>query len=40
MKLTIKENSKNYVCSVVEIKQVFDIENADNIKKVIVHNKI
>ena len=36
MKLTIKENSKNYVCSVVEIKQVFDIENADNIKKVIV----
>ena len=36
VKLSIKENSKNYVCSVVEVKQVFDIENADNIKKVIV----
>ena len=29
MKLTIQENSKNYACSVVEIKELFPIEGAD-----------
>lgn len=36
LKLTIKENSKNYVCTVVQIDRVFDIEGADNIKRVVV----
>jgi hypothetical protein len=36
MKLTIKEGSTNYACTVVEIKQIFDIEGADNIKRVVV----
>ena len=31
MKLTINDNSKNYACSVVEIKNIFPIEGADNI---------
>ena len=33
MKKTIKENSKNYACSVVEIKDVFPIEGADKIQR-------
>jgi len=37
MKLTINENSKNYACSVVEIKDVFPIEGADNIVRTIVN---
>jgi hypothetical protein len=37
MKLTINENSKNYACSVVEIKNLFDIEGADNIKRTVVN---
>jgi tRNA-binding EMAP/Myf-like protein len=37
MKLEILENSKNYTCSVVEIRDVFDIEGADNIKRTIVN---
>jgi len=37
MKLSINENSKNYACSVVEIKNVFPIENADNIVRVVVN---
>jgi len=37
MKLEVKENSKNYACSVVRIGQVFDIEGADNIKRVVVN---
>lgn len=37
MKLTVNENSKNYACSVVEIKEKFDIENADNICRVVVN---
>lgn len=36
MKLTIKEGSTNYACSVVQIKEVFDIEGADNVKRVVV----
>lgn len=36
MKLTIKEGSTNYACSVVKIKEVFSIEKADNIKRVVV----
>lgn len=36
MKITIKEGSENYACSVVEIKEIFDIEGADNIKRVVV----
>jgi len=31
MKLTISDNSKNYTCTVVEIKNIFPIEGADNI---------
>jgi RNA ligase (TIGR02306 family) len=37
MKLSIKENSKNYACSVVEIKQIFPIQGADMIVKTIVN---
>lgn len=37
MKLSVSENSKNYVCSVVEIKETFSIENADNICRVVVN---
>ena len=33
MKLSIKENSKNYVCTVVEINKLFPIENADKIQR-------
>jgi len=36
MKLTIKENSTNYVCSVVEIKEIYDIEGADRIKRTVI----
>lgn len=36
MKFTIKENSENYACTVVEIKNMFDIEGADNIKRTVV----
>lgn len=37
MKLTVEQNSKNYACSVVVIGEVFDIEGADNIKRVVVN---
>lgn len=37
MKLEVKENSKNYACSVVEIKELFPIEGADNIVRVVVN---
>lgn len=37
MSLKIKENSKNYVCSLVEIKQLFSIEGADKIQRCIVN---
>lgn len=37
MKLEIKENSTNYACSVVEIKEVFPIEGADKISRVVVN---
>jgi len=33
MKITVKENSKNYACSVVEIKNLFPIEGADKIQR-------
>lgn len=33
MKLSIKENSTNYVCTVVEIKNLFSIEGADKIQR-------
>ena len=36
MKIKIKENSKNYVCSVVEITELFPIEGADRIKRTVV----
>lgn len=36
MNLKIKEGSENYVCTVVEIKEILDIEGADRIKKVII----
>lgn len=35
--LSIKENSKNYVCSVVEIKELFTIEGADAIVRVVIN---
>lgn len=37
MKLTIKDGSTNYACSVVEIKNIFDIEGADMIKRTVVN---
>lgn len=37
MKLSIKESSKNYACSVVEIKELFPIEGADAIVKAVVN---
>ena len=36
MKIKIKENSKNYVCSVVEITELFPIEGADRIKRTVI----
>lgn len=37
MKLETLENSKNYVCSVIQIGKIMDIEGADNIKRTIVN---
>lgn len=37
LELTTKENSKNYACSVVEIKEVFEIPEADKIARVVVN---
>lgn len=37
MKLSIKENSKNYVCTVVEIDKLFPIENADKIQRCVIN---
>ena len=37
MKLSIKENSTNYVCTVVEIKDLFPIEGADKIQRCVVN---
>jgi tRNA-binding EMAP/Myf-like protein len=37
MKLIIKEGSTNYACSVVEIKDLFPIEGADNVLRVVVN---
>ena len=37
MKLSIKENSKNYACSVVEIKDIFPIPDSDNIVRVVIN---
>ena len=37
MKLSIKEGSNNYACSVVEISNLHDIEGADNIKRTVVN---
>jgi len=37
MKLEIKENSKNYACSVVEVKELFEIEGADAIVRVVIN---
>jgi len=36
MKLSVKESSKNYACTVVEVNDIFDIENADNIKRGVI----
>lgn len=36
MKLAVKENSKNYACSVVEIKELFPIEGADKIQRCVI----
>lgn len=37
MRLEVKENSKNYACSVVEIKNLFPIEGADNVLRTVVN---
>lgn len=37
MKLIVKEGSTNYACSVVEIKELFPIEGADKIVRVVVN---
>lgn len=37
MKLEVKENSKNYACSVVEIKELFPIEGADNLQRTVIN---
>ena len=37
MKLTINENSKNYACSVVEIKELFPIDGADAVVRTVVN---
>ena len=37
MKLEVKENSKNYACSVVEIKDLFEIEGADAVVRTVVN---
>ena len=37
MNLAVKEDSKNYACSVVEIKELFPIEGADAIVRVVVN---
>jgi RNA ligase (TIGR02306 family) len=37
MKLEIKEGSKNYACSVVEIKDLFPIEGADAIVRTVIN---
>lgn len=36
MNLSVKENSKNYACSVVEIKDLFPIEGADKIQRCLI----
>lgn len=36
-KLEIKEGSKNYACSVVEIKELFSIEGADAVCRVVIN---
>ena len=40
MKIKIKENSKNYVCSVIEITELFPIEGADRIKRTVILQKV
>lgn len=37
MKLEVQENSRNYACSVVEIKDLFPIENSDNLLRTVVN---
>lgn len=37
MKLSVKENSKNYVCTVIEIDKLFPIENADKIQRCVIN---
>ena len=37
IELEVKENSKNYACSVVEIKNLFPIEGADAIIRTVVN---
>lgn len=37
LKLTIKENSKNYVCTVVEISSLYEIENSDFLYRTVVN---
>jgi hypothetical protein len=37
MKLTIREDSVNYACTVVEIKETFPIEGADRIQRAVVN---
>lgn len=36
MKLEVREDSKNYTCSVVKIGTIFDIEGADRVKRTVI----
>ena len=36
MKLSVDENSLNYPCTVVEIDKIFEIPNANNIRRVVL----
>lgn len=40
MELKIKENSRNYTCCVIEIKNLFPIEEADKIQKCVVNGRV
>lgn len=38
MKKTIREDSTNYVASIVEVKDIFNIEGADKIKRTVIYS--
>ena len=36
MKLSVREDSKNYACTVVEVNQLFEIENSDKLARAVI----